>query len=65
MLRQNLSRPVIGEARGVEAGVIFEAMQVGVGTPSTTRSYPVALTTDRLAVHATLGGVLDVEEMVR
>lgn len=31
-LRQNLSRLVVGEVRGAEAGAMFEAMQAGAGT---------------------------------
>ncbi len=33
-LRQNLSRLVVGEVRGGEAGAMFEAMQAGTGTLS-------------------------------
>ena len=39
-LRQNLSRLVVGEVRGVEAAAMFEAMQAGAGTMSTTHSHP-------------------------
>ena len=38
-LRQNLSRLVVGEVRGGEAAAMFEAMQAGTGTLSTTHSH--------------------------
>jgi pilus assembly protein CpaF len=34
-LRQNLSRLIVGEVRGVEAGAMFEAMQAGQGSERT------------------------------
>ena len=48
-LRQNLSRLVVGEVRGSEAAAMFEAMQAGTGTMSTTHSHSAASTLDRLA----------------
>ncbi|HEU4547736.1 MAG TPA: ATPase, T2SS/T4P/T4SS family, partial [Microlunatus sp.] len=47
-LRQNLSRLVVGEVRGSEAAAMFEAMQAGTGTLSTTHSHSAASTMDRL-----------------
>ncbi len=64
-LRQNLSRLVVGEVRGVEAGAMFEAMQAGAGTLSTTHSHSAASTMDRLAARVAQGGVLSVEEAFR
>lgn len=64
-LRQNLSRLVIGEVRGAEAGAMFEAMQAGAGTMSTTHSHSAASTMDRLASRVAQGGVLTVEEAYR
>ncbi|WP_175557532.1 CpaF/VirB11 family protein [Raineyella antarctica] len=64
-LRQNLSRIVVGEVRGAEAGAMFEAMQSGAGTLSTTHSHSAASTMDRLASRAAQGGVLTVEEAYR
>jgi pilus assembly protein CpaF len=64
-LRQNLSRLVVGEVRGGEAGAMFEAMQAGTGTLSTTHSHSAQSTMDRLASRVAQGGVLTVEEAYR
>lgn len=64
-LRQNLSRLIIGEVRGSEAGAMFEAMQAGAGTLSTTHSHSAASTMDRLASRVAQGGVLTVDEAFR
>jgi len=64
-LRQNLSRLVVGEVRGVEAGAMFEAMQSGAGTWSTTHSHAAASTMDRLAARVAQGGVLTMDEAFR
>lgn len=64
-LRQNLSRLVVGEVRGVEAGAMFEAMQAGAGTLSTTHSHSAASTMDRLAARVAQGGVLSIDEAFR
>lgn len=64
-LRQNLSRLIVGEVRGAEAGAMFEAMQAGAGTLSTTHSHSASSTIDRLASRVAQGGVLTVEEAMR
>ncbi len=64
-LRQNLTRLVVGEVRGEEAGAMFEAMQSGAGTLSTTHSHSAASTMDRLAARVAQGGVLDIDEAMR
>jgi pilus assembly protein CpaF len=64
-LRQNLSRLVVGEVRGGEAAAMFEAMQAGAGTLSTTHSHSAESTMDRLASRVAQGGVLTVEEAYR
>lgn len=64
-LRQNLSRLIVGEVRGGEAGAMFEAMTAGAGTLSTTHSHSAASTIDRLASRVAQGGVLTVEEAYR
>lgn len=64
-LRQNLSRLVVGEVRGSEAGAMFEAMTAGAGTLSTTHSHSAASTIDRLASRVAHGGVLSVDEAYR
>jgi Flp pilus assembly CpaF family ATPase len=64
-LRQNLSRLVVGEVRGGEAGAMFEAMQAGTGTLSTTHSHSAESTMDRLASRVAQGGVLTVDEAYR
>ena len=64
-LRQNLSRLVVGEVRGGEAAAMFEAMQAGTGSLSTTHSHSAESTIDRLASRVAQGGVLTVEEAYR
>lgn len=64
-LRQNLSRLIVGEVRGGEAGAMFEAMTAGAGTLSTTHSHSAASTIDRLAARVAQGGVLSIEEAYR
>jgi len=64
-LRQNLSRLVVGEVRGSEAAAMFEAMQAGTGTLSTTHSHSAASTMDRLASRVAQGGVLTIDEAYR
>lgn len=64
-LRQNLSRLIVGEVRGAEAGAMFEAMQSGAGTLSTTHSHSAESTIDRLAARVAQGGVLSVVEAYR
>ncbi|WP_040159284.1 CpaF family protein [Nigerium massiliense] len=64
-LRQNLSRLIVGEVRGAEAGAMFEAMQSGAGTLSTTHSHDVVSTMDRLAARVAQAGVLTVDEAFR
>lgn len=61
-LRQNLSRLIVGEVRGPEAGAMFEAMQAGAGTMSTTHSHSAASTMDRLAARVALGRTFGVAE---
>ena len=64
-LRQNLSRLVVGEVRGGEAGAMFEAMTAISGTMSTTHSHSAASTIDRLASRVAQGGVLTIDEAYR
>lgn len=64
-LRQNLSRLIVGEVRGAEAGAMFEAMQSGQGTLSTTHSHSAASTMDRLAARVAQGRVLNIDEAYR
>lgn len=64
-LRQNLSRLVVGEVRGNEAGAMFEAMQSGAGSLSTTHSHSASSTIDRLASRVAQGGVITVDEAYR
>lgn len=64
-LRQNLARLIVGEVRGAEAGAMFEAMQAGAGTMSTTHSHSASSTIDRLASRVAQGGVVTVEEAYR
>lgn len=64
-LRQNLSRLVVGEVRGAEAGAMFEAMQAGAGTLSTTHSHSATATIDRLAARVAQGGVIGMAEALR
>lgn len=64
-LRQNLSRLIVGEVRGGEAAAMFEAMQAGAGTLSTTHSHSAESTIDRLASRVAQGGVLTIDEAYR
>ncbi len=64
-LRQNLSRLVVGEVRGGEAGAMFEAMTAVTGTMSTTHSHSARSTIDRLASRVAQGGVVTIEEAYR
>lgn len=64
-LRQNLSRLVVGEVRGGEAAAMFEAMQSGAGSMSTTHSHSASSTMDRLASRVAQGGVLTIDEAYR
>lgn len=64
-LRQNLTRLVVGEVRGAEAAAMFEAMQTGAGSMSTTHSHSASSTMDRLASRVAQGGTLTVEEAYR
>lgn len=64
-LRQNLSRLVVGEVRGGEAAAMFEAMQSGAGSLSTTHSHSASSTMDRLASRVAQGGVLSIDEAYR
>lgn len=64
-LRQNLSRIVVGEVRGGEASAMFEAMQSGAGSLSTTHSHSASSTMDRLASRVAQGGVLGIDEAYR
>lgn len=64
-LRQNLSRVVVGEVRGGEAAAMFEAMQSGAGSLSTTHSHSASSTMDRLASRVAQGGVLTIDEAYR
>ena len=64
-LRQNLTRLIVGEVRGAEAAAMFEAMQAGAGTMSTTHAHSAASTIDRLASRVAQGGVLGVDEAYR
>lgn len=61
-LRQNLSRLIVGEVRGNEAGAMFEAMAAGAGTMSTTHSHSAAATMDRLAARVARGGGMGMAE---
>lgn len=64
-LRQNLSRIIVGEVRGGEAAAMFEAMQAGTGTMSTTHSHSAESTMDRLASRVAQGGVVSIDEAYR
>lgn len=64
-LRQNLSRIIVGEVRGGEAGAMIEAMQAGAGTMCTTHSHSAASTIDRLASRIAQGRVLTIDEAYR
>ena len=64
-LRQNLTRLVVGEVRGEEAGALFQAMQSGAGSLSTTHSHSADSTIDRLASRVAQGGVMTMDEAYR
>lgn len=64
-LRQNLSRLVVGEVRGAEAAAMFESMQTGAGSLSTTHSHSSSATMDRLASRVAQGGTLGIDEAYR
>lgn len=64
-LRQNLSRLIVGEVRGGEAGAMFQAMQSGAGTLSTTHSHSASSAMDRLASRVAQGGVIGMDEAYR
>ncbi|MGL5405966.1 MAG: CpaF family protein [Propionibacteriaceae bacterium] len=64
-LRQNLTRLIVGEVRGSEAGAMFQAMASGAGTLSTTHSHSAASTMDRLASRVAEGGVITIAEAYR
>lgn len=64
-LRQNLSRLIIGEVRGSEAGAMFEAMQIGTGCLSTTHSHSASSTMDRLATRVASGAALSLDQAFR
>lgn len=61
-LRQAVSRVVVGEVRGNEGAAMMEAMQIGVGTLSTTHSKSAHSIADRLAARAAQTGRLSIEE---
>lgn len=61
-LRQNLSRLVVGEVRGAEAGAMFEAAQAGSGLLATTHAHSAASSIDRLAARVAQGGVVAISE---
>ena len=56
MLRMNLSRIIVGEVRGLEVLPMFEAMQAGAGSLSTTHAYAARAAIQRLAGLALKGG---------
>ncbi|MGD7732032.1 CpaF family protein [Propionibacteriaceae bacterium G57] len=64
-LRQNLTRLVVGEVRGEEAGALFQAMQSGAGSMSTTHSHSATSTIDRLASRVAQGGAFGIDEAYR
>lgn len=64
-LRQNLSRLIVGEVRGEEAGALFQAMQSGAGSLSTTHSHSATSTIDRLASRVAQGGLITIPEAYR
>lgn len=64
-LRQNLSRLVVGEVRGNEAGAMLQAMQSGAGALTTIHSHSASSTMDRLAARVAEGGVLRLDEAYR
>lgn len=61
-LRQNLTRLIVGEVRGVEARAMFEAMMAGAGTMSSVHAHSAAATIDRLAARVAHGGEVSAEE---
>ncbi|MGJ3508413.1 CpaF family protein [Enemella sp. A6] len=61
-LRQNLSRLIVGEVRGAEAGAMFEAAQSGSGLMATTHAHSASSTVDRLASRVAQAGVVTVAE---
>lgn len=61
-LRQNLTRLIVGEVRGVEARAMFEAMQAGAGSMSSVHAHSAAATVDRLAVRVAHGGEVLIDE---
>jgi pilus assembly protein CpaF len=58
ILRQNISRIIVGEVRGNEAATMFQAMQVGAGSLSTIHAQHADATIERLVTAAALGGVM-------
>ncbi|SER96493.1 Pilus assembly protein, ATPase of CpaF family [Propionibacterium cyclohexanicum] len=64
-LRQNLSRLIVGEVRGNEAGAMLQAMQSGAGALTTIHSHSASATMDRLAARVAEGGVLRLDEAYR
>ncbi|MGL4831215.1 MAG: CpaF family protein [Propionibacteriaceae bacterium] len=64
-LRQNLSRIIVGEVRGGEAGALIEAMQSGAGSLGTTHAHSALSTIDRLAARIAQGRVLSIDEAYR
>ena len=58
LLRQNISRIIVGEVRGNEAATMFQAMQVGAGSLSTIHAQHAEATIERLVTAAALGGVM-------
>ncbi|MDO5501407.1 MAG: CpaF/VirB11 family protein [Propionibacteriaceae bacterium] len=61
-LRQNLSRLIVGEVRGAEAGAMFEAAQSGSGVMATTHAHSAVSTVDRLASRVAQAGVVSIAE---
>lgn len=64
-LRQNLQRIIVGEVRGSEASAMFQAMQTGAGTMSTTHANSAQTTATRLASRVAEGPVYSIEEAMR
>ncbi len=64
-LRQNLTRIIVGEVRGGEAGALIEAMQSGAGSLGTTHAHSALSTIDRLAARIAQGRVLTIDEAYR
>lgn len=61
-LRQNLTRLIVGEVRGVEARAMFEAMQAGAGSMSSVHAHSATATIDRLATRVAHGGEVTTDE---